>query len=159
MQENELATATRRRQVIRLPIVERGWRVYGIYSVGVGLVFLATQRLEGDPGTSCRGLVTLASTILVFFAWHVLACVRLELLDEALIVRRSGFLSKPQIVAYRRIVRVDVIDSGMTRRLVIVERGGDGINLGPWEPMWSWLFRRRIESAQRAIEAASIKPG
>lgn len=159
MPEDELATAAGGRQVIRLPIVEKGWRVYGLYAVGVGLVFLSTHRLEGDPGTSCRGLATLASTIVVFVAWHVLACVRLELLNQSLVVRRFGFLSKPQIVAYHRIVSVDVIDSGMTRRLVIVERDGDVINLGPWEPMWSWLYRNRIEAAQRAIEAASIKSG
>lgn len=143
--------------MIRLPAVEKGRRLYALYAVGAGLMFLAIHSLEGDPSAWSYGLPTLTTLAVVSVAWEVLACVRLELLDGSLTVRPSGFLSKPQIVAYRRIVRVDVVDSGMTCRLVIVEKDGDAINLGPWEPMWGWWSRGRIEAAQRAIEAASLE--
>lgn len=142
-----------RQHVIRLPIGERGWRIGLLYAVGVVLLLLGGFWLNAHRNVRYSAEIAMAAAISVFILWHLLGGVRIVLLTGGVAVYRWGLLGKPTYIPYSSIVSVHVPNDGTAVGLVIVERNGMLSEIGPWEPYWSALFRRRIEDARKEIEA------
>ena len=141
------------RRVLRFPIVERGWRVVLFYAVTIGLLYVSFRWLERKPDGMRRELLTVSAVVAMGLSWYFIGGASLELLPEAVLVRRSGFLARPERLSYSTIARVDMIDDDGGYRLIVAVDDGTTIELGPWDELASLVYRRRIMAAKQELEA------
>ena len=140
--------------MIRLSLVDRGWRIGLMYLAGAGLAYLGAVWSERHLDEPVRGLAVIVLLSALILTCHLLGATRLELLPDGVSLRMSGLLVGPTYLPYSRLARVQVVNNLETGLMLLVqERDGTVIEIGPWAPWWRGRSVRLLEEIRKEIAA------